>query len=221
MSMNLESAKHINQRAKGIVSGFIRSVQHNLPYQDNSFYIIPELIHIIILIFYYGEYFAVAGDYIDIDNSDVNVISFESENKDRFSTAYGNIDITATGKKKYIWDFKCTKIEPNFVGTGALFIGMDNSGKQALNESTTNSQRYYTFTSYYYDHNNGLGYACGKMMNNYDEDPGYSSPDEEFKENDEIRMELDTNDKTLLYFRNGSKIGSWCKNINFDQDTKY
>ena len=34
-------------------------------------------------------------------------------------------------------------------------------------------------------------------------------------------MELDTKNKTLIYFRNGNKIGSWCKNIDFNEKTKY
>ena len=57
MSIKIESAKYINQGTKDIVSGFIRITQSSLS-QENSFYNIPELMYVIILIFYYDEYFA-------------------------------------------------------------------------------------------------------------------------------------------------------------------
>ena len=97
MSLQLEFTKHIHQRFKFIVSGFIRTIQSSLPHEENSFYIIPELIQMIILIFYYGEYFSIAGDYIDIDDSCIIPNSFFLV----FNRIHTNADILLPRGKLY------------------------------------------------------------------------------------------------------------------------
>ena len=151
MSLNIESVKHVNPRFKMIVSGFIRSVQSSLPCEETSFYIIPELIHIAILLFYYGEYFTIADKHIAIDSYDPGIISFDSGDGGSLSTGYGNIDVTNEGQKKNIWDFRCAKVNPMTTNSsGSLFIGIDGSGMHELNGSLTCSKKYYAFQSYYY-----------------------------------------------------------------------
>ena len=66
MPFSLQSAKYIDQRTYDLVSGYSRDIHSSFPYQDKSFYIIPQLIQMVILIFYHGEYFSIAGNFIVI-----------------------------------------------------------------------------------------------------------------------------------------------------------
>ena len=76
MALNLEPAKQISQYFETIVSGYIHQIQSTLLHEENSFDMIPELINTTILIFYYGEYFAEAGDGITIHGLNANIISY-------------------------------------------------------------------------------------------------------------------------------------------------
>lgn len=79
MSLNLESVKCINQNIKDVVTGYIHNIQSLFPYEENPYYIIPELIQMIILLFCdKAEYFTIAGDDIDLDDSNPNIISYDA-----------------------------------------------------------------------------------------------------------------------------------------------
>lgn len=93
MSVDLELAKCINQYTKDVVSGYIRDIQSLLPYEQNAFYIIPQLIQSIILLFYYGEYFSASGDKIKIDDKNPNSIFYKDDTSFVAQRVYGNIDI--------------------------------------------------------------------------------------------------------------------------------
>ena len=190
MSLNLESAKKINDYFKIIVSGYIRNIQQLLPYQQNTFYIIPDLIQIIILIFYYGEHFSIAGDKITIDQANPNKISYHRVRGSR-STAYGNIDITSdNAHNKYIWDFKCTNIDGGKkVTRGNVLIGIDASKKGNLNDLLSSSSKYYAFKSSW-SRFGGYGWCTvsGNALEDIAQDD-WDSDDGEFETGDQITMD--------------------------------
>lgn len=208
-----------------VVSGYIRKVQSSLPHEDNSFYIIPDLIQSIILIFYTGEYFTKAGDDIIIDESNPCKISYDNSNMlAHTSTAYGRIDITDDGiNRKYIWNFKCLNIKPDSGDDGKLLIGIDGSQKSELNKSFNKSTgKYYGFECDYYNDGTQYGSITTHHWDSYRHDSDdWNSMDEEFETGDEVRMELDTKDRTLIYYKNGNKIGNWFEQIEFDKETTY
>ena len=77
------------------------------------------------MIFYYGEYFSIAGDNLIIDEKNQNQISFDNDDiNHQGSTAYGNINIIDELQRKYVWNFKCSKIESLI---GQVMIGIDSS----------------------------------------------------------------------------------------------
>ena len=78
----------------------------------------------------------------------------------------------------------------------------------------------------YYCYENEYGRWCyGSTISSHNEsyqyDNGWYSSDEEFEAGDEVTMELDTRNKTLMYYRNGTKIKNWFENIKFDDETVY
>lgn len=226
MSLNLEATKYINDYFKTIVSGYIRYIQSILPYEENAFYIIPKLIQVMILIFYYGEYFTTADDYITIDEDNPNKITYDChEDKIVISTVYGNIDVADDGKwRKYIWNFKCLELKPDPGEYGAIRIAIDNSREhKSLTSAKQSGKKYYGYESCH----SGIGlgnYGCSTTNTKNAvlmEDSDWDSSDGEFETGDQVTMELDTKDRTLMYYKNGNKLGTWIKNVPIDDETRY
>lgn len=172
----------------------------------------------IILIFYYGEYFTITGDHITIDKDDPNKITYEYP-LDVDATAYGNIDLTNDGRR-YVWNFKCLEIKPEEGSGGVVKIGINNSRDiRDLVKVHKKTKKYYEFKSCYSSGNMyNMGY-CTKWAANQsylEEDPDWYSSDEEFVSGDQVRMELDTKHKTLIYYKNKKKIGNWITDVQLD-----
>ena len=227
MALGLELAKYVNGYTKDIVSGYLRKIQSSLPYKENPFYIVPDLIQSIILIFYYGEYFNLYGDKIQVNEDHPRLITYEDVSEMWSpSRAYGNIDVFGETEKIYIWTFKFMAVNTEW---GDIHIGInDNSSKTSKLSSfidvSDTDQGYYGLKSSHCPFPSSLivplsGIAC-------DEDSicassMESSMDENFRTMDEIRMELDTREKTLVYYINDSKCRVWFENIKFDAGTIY
>ena len=135
-------------------------------------------------------------------------------------------------QRKYIWKFALTKID---AANGRICIGIDATKEwdKYKNEWYAKYSRkdcaFYTLWCRYYT-DNGSFVSCNTNQSNAREyeDPLafviYDSEDDDpevFKENDEIRMELDVKNRTLQYYINEEKYGIWFKDIKFDKDTEY
>ena len=207
MSLSLEAVKHINAHVKDLVSGYIRNIQASFPYEQNAFYLIPQLMETIILIFYYGEYFAVCGYNIKMKNA--TIISYSNPGR---ATAYGHIDIVHDTKKKYIWKFKLLKFNPYTAVGSCIWIGIDSWANTAEHYGLLVSNGIDGF---------GVFVQCvphkATTSNEENSDPKYYL----YQHGLEIRMELDTKNKTLIYYISGKKFEIWINDIKFVSDTIY
>lgn len=214
LSFSLESAKYIKQQTKDTVSGYLRQIQLLLPYKQNSFYIIPELIKTIITIFYNGECFATAGDRIELNHQNIN---FKSYNHKKSVTAYGNMNIT--NDCTYIWRFKLNHIVDNW---GMMAIGIASKNKH-LNDSFSDMRRSYAIQFYKGNYNwNQVRCEGDDPVDIKWKHHGYHCRGRHvFKKDDVISMTLNMEHCTLIYHINGRKYDAWFENIKLYKDTVY
>ena len=207
---------------EAIVLGYLRNIQIH---HKSSHHIIPELVEVIIMMCFFDEYFTITDDHdVTIDNSNPNKFSSGGNT----TTMYGNIKITNNNQtpKKYSWTFKCLDIDVFHESTvheiSTLIIGIiDASEKVEFNQLFTTSTRSYGFVNSY-AYGESEGFCCsGYHHSSIIKTPGYHPVDKAIKLGDEITMELDTNNKTLMYYKGKNKIGTWFKNVKFDQNTIY
>lgn len=226
MALNLESVKYIHQFTKDTVAGYIRNIQSLLPHEENSFYIIPQLIQTIILIFYHGEYFTIAGNNIIINEKDPNKISFDHEHPTIYNhivgTAYGLTDIDANSNTNYIWKFAMDKVASKW---GSVFIAIESSRKcntdSFLTRVEPNEGIHYGI---YCDFNDFFG---GLFTKTNDKESGIDIEDFNdddkimLKSGDTVSMELDVKHKTLKFSLNDKEQGDGFKSIKLESDMVY
>lgn len=137
---------------------------------------------------------------------------------------YGNVDIARDRKKyKYIWNFRCWNIKPF---RGPMCIGIAVRTKESPNRCVTSyyNPYHYSLITRWRPLSGDSHFMCfgrGPMnsgMCNKDHD---HDPKDEFKTGDEIRMELNTKKKSLIYYKNGDKVGTSIKNIQLSKDIAY
>ena len=213
MTTRLFDRKQVDHESDCLISGFIREMQRVLP-DNNTFYIIPELVNYECLRFYHiPERFIKCSVNLSI-NDKGDRVEYRS-NPDSYSKevcAYGNVKISAASKFIHCWKFKIVKYPY------CIYIGITSATKIDV-------ERRFTFDedNDYYAFSNG-GYKYDLKHATYD---GYDkSKLKGFYTDDYVLMELNPIQRTLKYYvytakDDGDKqLKCTFKNINFD-DTTY
>ena len=228
MTAHFDLIKATDQKTKDIVNGFIRDSQNLLPNDKNQYYNIPSLVFIITILYYYNpEYFTIHGDLMEL-NQDKNIVTMNGfYSSTSIKAVYGNVMIEMGSTGKHIWTFNI--IKPN--QQAIIVIGIDSSNKQFINSDMNTTSNYYPFYGYqsYGDdimfpaQNEWPSYAGYRIYNEsvdkntYEYDYGDVYSDAK----NEIKMELNMDNKTLKYYVNGKDQGIAFKNICFNNDEKY
>ena len=190
---------------QALVSGFIRGMQQILP-SNSTFYIIPALVHHLLLQFYFiTEYFVKCGSQLKITNDGMIVASASSS---RYQTAYGLVSINPN--YNYCWKFKIIQ------GGTCIFIGI--SSKKDINVET--GIEWQDGTDDYYAFSNGGG--------KYDINNKYGVWTDEsrgFGVNNYVIMRVNPSKQTVRFSASDKKeTDSWIqdftfKNVNFKDKT--
>ena len=190
--------KNINQRTVDIVFGYIRQCKKSRQFKE--IHIIPDLVIYTILYFYYiREEFGVCGDNLKINKLKDILTCIEWKNT--YKGAYGYIDITIKNII-YIWNFKILNVSRQ-----EMFIGIESS----KNKIHTNQDWIWSKDYYLYDCNN-------KLWTSHGGNKGYG---EKFEKNDELKMIINTNKKTIEYYKNDISLGIAFKDIKITENKIY
>ena len=209
----------MNGRDKSIVSGYVRKIQL-LFSSEQAYYTISDLIQSIILLFYYGEYFAFKGKDMNL-NAQMNEISYSSLCS--ANTAYGNINVTSDLRDiTLIWKFEFLDLEMRGSG-GMISIGIDSSNRNALNESLTHygynrmNKWFYVIQTEYFNET-----GKGKMLTDTNDPEQSGRPRrivKEFNKENALQMILDVSAKELRFIYEGKSFVF--KNIKFEETIVY
>ena len=218
MSTKFDVIKKVDQRTKSIINGFMKEAQSLLPFQDNSYYNIPDLVFMITILYYFNpEYFSVHGRNMELNENKDIMGSHGGRN-----TVYGNIVITKKDRGKFIWTFKLIEPKENVIMT----IGIDSSNKAFVND------RFYCsgYGHVFYGYQSYSEFDTGSLMMRSSEvekqswkdtDQGYEYGVIYSDTESQVKMELNMDDKTLKYYVNGKDQGIAFQNICFENDEKY
>ena len=152
-AFDLNKIKSIDKITKYIVFGYI----HQYEIENDSYFIMPDLIIYIILIYYeINEYSTVYGQDIKYDEktNTLRNIKIQSE-----GTIYGDINILDENKNGIIYEWKFKIISNK---SKNICIGIDSSNKQFIhNDFSRGNYNKYAFFAYgdgtiYYQSNCGF-----------------------------------------------------------------
>ena len=88
--------KHICQRDKDIIIGYIREAQSLLPNDNNPYYNIPEIVGITTMLYFHlAEYFEFHGDGLEISD-DKRMITYKT-GEPVIGAVYGNVRRSMNG----------------------------------------------------------------------------------------------------------------------------
>ena len=208
-SFDLEKVKHVNNRTKLLIFGYIHEMEQTFSL------IIPELVSVICILYYYHfEHFTLYGYKMCINEIGTIATSDEHVQKFTFNTVYGNVPInTVTECKKYRWKFKILSLPRNGIH---IYIGIDSSNKLCINDDFTDP-KHAAFKSEPW-----LIFGWGSSGYKYDQRHSiWWGENCKMKENDDIIMELDVNERSLAYTVNGEDQGVAFTNIDFKDKTYY
>ena len=198
-----------SQRNIDVVNGYMKRAQLLLPYQDNPYYNIPELVNHICINFYNNSEYFTKYNENNVELNDDTTIYMKNDN---FASCYGSLNIMVDTYSKYIWKFKMLEFQ------GLIAIGIDSSNKAHVDRDfydCDNANPYYANEIYA----NGMG-----ILYSHDASNSYSNR-YAFTRIDTIgsliTMELNVKNRTLNYFINDIAQGNAFKNIYFDENTVY
>lgn len=158
MALSKADLDKIRDNDKFAVAGFIRNVQ-TLFDSEGAFYIIPDLVSLLILSFYHtfdrfdkdlcGTRIRTSDDGLVVDNDHIN-----DTRHFQYSTIYGIMVIDSMINGKYIWKFR--NLGPQ---TYTLNIGIDNADANCLESGTYKNKKK---ASYIYHSGGGEMYVWDK-----------------------------------------------------------
>ena len=121
---SLNKIKTINAKSRDLSFGFLHEIETQFDTNDNPFYILPDLVGYIVLVYYHiAEFFTVYGPAIQYDEETNTITNIGGEDQ----CAYGNIAIDANNLNinEYIWTLKIVRNKSKYI-----YIGIDASNKQ-------------------------------------------------------------------------------------------
>ena len=195
-SIPFEKLRSVDQKTKDLVEGFIRSVLQN----EN----IPSLILTICISFYYlGEFFSICGKGMVIDD-DMTMLKVCSLKRGTFvrNTGYGNIKIENAYHCIYSWAIKLVAMD-----IYNTYIGIDASDKAHVNRNFAIVRNEY----YVIDAKGTKKYRT--VQNNKHQRLSYGK---KLNEGDIVKMEINTENKTMQFWINDEDQGIAFENITFD-----
>ena len=178
-----DRTKKIDLRSKLIVNGFIRESQKLLPFEENVYYNLNELIIQICLIYY------AINEYWDLISSDFITNKDKSELKRQVggnwnNTNYGKTIIPSIGNFIYEWYLKIGSLE-----YGYAFIGICDSKYNVLEDSA----EWAVIPRYLWDGNTGFmedGKAASKSVEGL-----------KYMTGDIISIRLNTKEGTVEFYK--------------------
>ena len=194
------TSKKLNENTLNVVNGYIRKKQLLLPFLENNYYIIPSLvIHLILLYYFDGEYFATNPVVYEISN-DRKIIK---KTMSKWGPSiYGNISIPSTGKGVYFWIFKI--LHPCTSTTFGITSDINNDEQFWSVASNSNYGAMYA----------GHKASKGKMEWGY---PKFTN----FEVGTLVKMELNLSRKELIFYIDDKCLGPVYTNIDVGEDIKY
>ena len=204
----------VNQRIIDIVNGYIKCAQLLLPYRDNPYYNIPQLVNQICINFYNNpEYFTkYNSDAIQL-NDEKTMIIVPQDAFIEHGTSYGNVDIIDDNRLKYTWKFKI--ILRSYLTP--IAIGIDSSNKAYVAKKFFDCDNKYPYYAFQIRPHKGSLYKYDDgLIDDCDFDKKIHGID-----GTTVTMKLNIKDKTLKYYIDDIDQGIMLTNIYFDQDTIY
>eukprot|EP01084_Bolivina_argentea_P304825 526532_1 len=220
---------HIGSKTRCIVFGFMRGIQILLAKDIN---VPSEIVCMCLLYYYYPEYFTTHGSDITLlDNGTVvkyNITGYSWEG----NTVYGNAEINQNDYIKCIWSFQMVRLSKDPM----IAVGI-TSAKTNVNEifhtddfdcgdhwvAYDNLERHTNFANAYaYSMYDGESVIATKSL--------YDRHDHEYwdydygcvcRQGDELKMELDIQNRTLKYYINSNDQGIAVKNVQFIENTTF
>eukprot|EP01084_Bolivina_argentea_P304824 526530_1 len=237
MTETLRMIDHIDSKTRCIVFGFIRSIQILLAKDIN----VPSEIVCMCLLYYYNpEYFTTFGSHITLlENGTVAKYNITGSTVEG-NTVYGNVEINQNDYIKCVWTFKIVKL----LKYPTIAVGI-TSAKTNVNdifhtdywdretamewndtldpeEENSNVEQYanaYAYSMYGDTHTGMITHAL------VDDERAYEYSDDYYgcvwKECDELKMELNVQNRTLKYYVNAKDQGIAVQNVKFRENTTF
>lgn len=210
MSVLLKQIKSINQIDKDIVIGYIKNEQKLLTLSISPNKIPMGISYLCILFYYEDDCFNKDQCAKEMEIDETNSIVAIKQSGGGFKKALGAMDIFDRNdgiSRIYSWTFKILDHKPDMAQV--IYIGIDSNDK-SKNESSLNIVSYALGTE---------TRTAGFTMDN----GSYKNIFLEWKygKGDEIKMELNMEEKTLRYWINNENIDCVLQDIDFAKNMKY
>ena len=202
MAIQFDKLKQVDQETRDLVTGFIKMFETEL----DEHCIIPSLVVTTCILFYHlGEMFTVYGEHMDVELDEACTGLRIFDIHITRETAYGNIRINNKYKCIYAWD-----IELTYTAKYDTFIGIDSSNKEFVDSGFFREieNTYYAFSP-------------SALKTSSVEHQVIKPFGKKMKQGDIVRMEINTNDRTMKVYVNGEDLGIAHDNIVFDEKVYY
>ena len=204
---NLSHLKNFDEALVLCVSGYTRECKHRLLPNDNPYYNIPDLINFIILYYYHhAEKLRSTSDNVKILQNKSIITVLQMQKGD--SNIFGSVDIKGNGDYIYSWSFKII-YHKNCICIGIIDAFCEN--KIPSNKLfVENAVKYVKFYA-----------ASGDFIYSHNKRENQCAYGEIWTDNNIVKMELNTKEMTLRYFKNDQNQGIAFNSIDFSNDTIY
>ena len=205
-SYNTAQTTAADQKTKDIVQGYVRKNQSLLPFQQNPYYNIPQLVtHLCILYYYIPEFFEISGKNLVISDNGNLITRINQSSWD--CTAFGH-NVIPSMKNNFIYKWYVKIIKSNECG---IMIG--------IVAGDWNQNKYKAF----YPDNMGYAYYCysGEPYKQYTATEVRLSRKGKPKQGDTVCVELNMIKKHIVIHLNGKELGIAASNIQTADNIEY
>merc|ERR1712228_734245 len=197
---DLPNLKAIDPFTKSTVFGYIRECQHLFKHENNPYFIIPELVSLIVLKYYFinGYFDIIATEKGVTLSDDKKTIIFSEGDSTWDNTSYINVQPKFSVPAIYKWFIKINKC----VSTHIMI---------ALTPSIQSNNGLFGEFDYVYWSSNGKSMISAS----------FAEYGEAYDTGDEITVVLNTKSKQLSFEKNGKCQGILSDKIEYSESMKY
>ena len=197
--------KRADNATKLVVNGYVHQMQNSLDIKKE---IPTEIIQIILLFYYFAEYFDIHGDQVEVLGEQKNILQ-KKDYKGFYNLTFGAVSIPSMSDGIFVWTFEM--LDNDSLNNG-LVLGIINSKDATIESTKYDATETVEISSYVYCSETNI------FCNGLNEDSDYG--EELGNIGTIIKMELNMTKGELIYHKNGKSLGVACK-VRKSDDIEY